>query len=70
MTCTTKQLDNKNEMLTANLLIRGKTAKEIARILGLSHRTIEHRIERMKLKFDACNKSQLIEILLSDRAGW
>lgn len=69
MTCTTKRLDNQNEMQTASLLIRGKTAKEIARILGLSHRTIEHRIERMKLKFEASNKSQLIEILLSHPLG-
>ena len=48
-------------------LLRGKTAKEIGRILGLSHRTIEHRIERMKLKLEADNKSHLIEILLSHK---
>ena len=65
MTCTTKRLDGNKEMLTARLLVRGKTAKEIGRILGLSHRTVEHRIERMKLKLQASNKSHLIEILLS-----
>ena len=67
MTCTTKRLENFNELRTADLLLRGKTAKEIGRILGLSHRTIEHRIERMKLKLEADNKSHLIEILLSHK---
>ncbi len=43
------------------LLVRGKTAKNIARILGLSHRTIEHRLEAIKHKLGTSSKSELIE---------
>lgn len=43
------------------LLVRGKTAKNIAKILGLSHRTIEHRLEAIKQKLGTPTKSELIE---------
>ena len=41
-------------------LVRGKTAKEIARILNLSPRTAEYHIEQLKFKFSCTTKSQLI----------
>lgn len=46
------------------LLVRGKTAKKIARILGLSYRTIEHRLEAIKQKLFVSSKSELIELVV------
>lgn len=46
------------------LLIRGKTAKEIAKMLALSSRTIEHRLEKMKIKFNVTTKSAMIEKIM------
>lgn len=45
--------------------LRGKTAKEIAKILKLSPRTIEKHIEHIKIKFKCVNRSQLIEKALA-----
>lgn len=42
-------------------MIRGKTAKEIATILELSQRTIEHHIENIKLKTNSSSRSELID---------
>jgi DNA-binding CsgD family transcriptional regulator len=42
-------------------LVRGKTAKTIARIVGVSHRTVEHRLEQIKIKLGVSSKSELIE---------
>lgn len=47
-----------------NLLVRGKTAKKIALALGLSYRTIEHRLEAIKEKLKVSSKSELIELLV------
>lgn len=43
-------------------LINGKTAKEIAIITNCSHRTVESRLESIKLKLNCSNKSSLIRI--------
>lgn len=42
-------------------LARGKTAKQIANILGLSPRTIEHYLENIKKKMKVRSKSELLE---------
>lgn len=42
------------------LLIRGKTAKEIASLLSLSKRTIESYIENMKNKMNCQNKAEIL----------
>jgi DNA-binding CsgD family transcriptional regulator len=50
----------RKELECAKLLVEGKTAKEIARICCLSFRTIEDRINSLKQKLNARNKSELI----------
>ena len=45
-------------------LVLGKTAKEIAIILSLSNRTVEHHIELIKDKYHCTSRSQLIEMAL------
>ena len=52
------------EIECAKLLAKGKTAKEIAIQVGLSYRTIEDRINTLKYKLKAQNKSDLIAKLL------
>lgn len=42
-------------------LTRGKTAREIASVLGLSKRTVEHYLENTKIKTHSASKSELIE---------
>lgn len=54
---------SKREWECATLILAGKTSKEIARVLKLSHRTIEDYIYRMKKKLNCKNKSELIFLL-------
>lgn len=46
------------------LLIEGQTAKEIAISLDLSPRTVEHRIDRLKARYEAKNLVHLIAKLV------
>lgn len=46
------------------LLLEGCTAKEIAVQLGISNRTVEHRLERLKERFGARNTVHLVVMLL------
>lgn len=41
-------------------LVKGMTIKEIAHVLGLSPRTVEHYIEALKVKLNCNSRSQLI----------
>lgn len=50
-----------SDLDTLKLLIRGYTAVEIADSLHRSKRTIEHRIENLKLKWSCSSKRELIE---------
>nr|WP_248295715.1 helix-turn-helix transcriptional regulator [Legionella pneumophila] len=54
----------KRQIECAQLLVRGKTAEEIAIILNLSKRTVEHYINILKRKLNAHNKGLLITKLL------
>lgn len=47
------------------LLVEGATAKEIAVSLGVSHRTVEHRLERMKDRYGAKNTVHLVAMLIA-----
>lgn len=51
------------------LMIRGKSAKEIAKRINLSHRTIEKYIEIMKAKLRCASKSELVEKAIQSGAG-
>jgi len=42
-------------------LTKGKTYRQIAQILGISNRTVEHYIDTIKAKMNCQNKSELIE---------
>lgn len=51
------------------LLMEGRTAKEIALQLGLSHRTVEHRLDRLKDRFGARNLVHLVVMLLGNQVN-
>lgn len=55
----------KRESQVVFYLIRGNTAKEIARKIHLSFRTVEKHIDRIKKKMNVYTRSQLIEKALS-----
>lgn len=48
------------EMDCSLLLLQGKTAKEIAKVVGISYRTIEDRINSIKTKLKAKNKADFV----------
>lgn len=50
-----------------NLLVKRKTAKEIAKALNLSSRTVEYYLERIKLKLNCDSRSQLIDLFLLNK---
>lgn len=54
------------DMHILQCMIRGKTAKQIAQKVQLSHRTVEHRIERMKQRSKSSSKSELIDFVFDD----
>lgn len=59
-----EKLDVADETIV-QLLIEGATAKEIAATIGISHRTVEHRLERMKERFGARNIVHLVAMLIA-----
>jgi DNA-binding CsgD family transcriptional regulator len=54
----------KREKECINGLIDGLTAKEIAKILNISHRTVEKYIENIKFKLECKNLKQLIAVAI------
>lgn len=61
--CSTKELVLSNkEASILHHLSRGKTAKEIARELSISSRTIEYHIDNMKSKTGLHSKSGLVDL--------
>lgn len=53
---------SKRELECLYNLLQGKSAKESARILNLSHRTVETHLENIKARFGILNRSQIIEL--------
>lgn len=51
------------------LLIEGQTTKEIGDFLHLSPRTIEHRLEKLKSRFEARNLVHLVAKLVATQVG-
>lgn len=51
------------------LLIEGQTTREIAEVLHLSPRTIEHRIDKLKTRFEAKNLVHLVAKLVATQIG-
>ncbi|MBZ7926454.1 helix-turn-helix transcriptional regulator [Ensifer adhaerens] len=59
-----EQMDVADEAII-QLLVEGATAKEIAVSLSISHRTVEHRLERMKERYGARNTVHLVAMLIA-----
>lgn len=55
---------SKRELECLQLTLRGKTAKQIGVILGLSSRTVEQYLGNLKYKMGVTSKSALIECAL------
>ncbi|MDR6586866.1 LuxR C-terminal-related transcriptional regulator [Agrobacterium tumefaciens] len=62
-----EKLDVADEAIV-QLLIEGATSKEIAETLTVFPRTVEHRIERLKIRCGARNTVHLIAILVTAQA--
>ncbi len=61
-----KVIISKREFECLSHLSKGFTAKEIARELKLSPRTIEYHIHRIRLKTDLHRKSQLVRFFIEN----
>ena len=54
---------SKKEILLCQYLAKNLTAKEIAKTLNLSFRTVEHHTDRIKNKLNVSTKRELFEVL-------
>jgi DNA-binding CsgD family transcriptional regulator len=61
---TTPRLSDRQRQILS-LLSAGKTSKEIAEVLAISSRTVEHHIERLKLRFEQSRVHGLVAYALS-----
>jgi len=61
--CVTAELTQREREIAA-LLVEGNTSKEIARVIGLSPRTVEMHRAKLMRKFGASTSSELVHRLL------
>ncbi len=54
----------KRELECAQFLLAGKTAKETAKYLNISPRTVEEYLENIRFKFNCRNKLEIVNILI------
>jgi DNA-binding CsgD family transcriptional regulator len=54
----------KRELECIQLIMRGRTAKEMADVLGLSPRTVEFYINNIKSKIGCSKKSKIVDYIL------
>lgn len=59
-TCITRR-----ELECLSYIMQGMTSKSIARNLGVSYRTVESHIERLKIKTKTASKTSLIQKMMS-----
>ncbi|EKD70592.1 MAG: transcription regulator protein, LuxR family [uncultured bacterium] len=58
---------SQKEIKVIELTANGKTAKEVARLLGVSFRTVESHLHNMKLKLNCINTKELIQKYISKK---
>lgn len=56
---------SQREFECVKLLVKGKTIKMIAQILGLSPRTVEHYLENIRSKLGIASKTELIDVVIN-----
>lgn len=55
----------KRELECLSYIMQGMTSKNIARILGISYRTVECHIEQLKIKTKTTSKTSLIQKMMA-----
>lgn len=58
---------SQRELECINYIYRGKTAKEIARLLNISRRTVESHISHIKAKLNCRTKAELLDKLIEHK---
>ncbi|WP_174297723.1 response regulator transcription factor [Sphingomonas bacterium] len=48
------------ETQVVRLVGTGQSSKQIALVLGITHKTVETYVEHARMKLNACNRSQLM----------
>lgn len=57
---------SKRESECLHLIIRGKSARQLGCILGISQRTVEGYLNNIKSKFGVSSKAELIEVTVEN----
>lgn len=63
---TNLNLLSKRETECLQLIIRGKSARQLGIIMGISQRTVEEYLNNIKLKFGVSTKAEIIELVVNN----